>query len=261
VIAKTSSEAGSPTPTYDIKWGTVSGTRSNTISGVTPPYTHTGRTNGTPYYYSMVATNTVGSTESNEVSGIPNPVNYTDSFTDADNMALATHNALWASPGSTYLVTGFKISSNAVQTTGTFTTAGAYHTSSVSDTSQIVNKALSNTAQTVNKYVAVRMGSATLGYAGRVTLSGGNWTTAAFSKNGGGLGSSCSGLSYAAGSDHTMKIVASGTSTVSLTLYIDGTSVCSTTDSTSTITSGHPGFYVAGNGTVLNNVFDSWQDN
>jgi len=53
---------------YDLKWGTSAGSRPNTITGVTLPYTHTGRSNGTTYYYSLVATNAQGSTESAEVS-------------------------------------------------------------------------------------------------------------------------------------------------------------------------------------------------
>ncbi|NTV50929.1 MAG: hypothetical protein HGA20_14975 [Geobacteraceae bacterium] len=68
VVAKTSGGVGATS--YDIKWGTVAGTRSNTISGVTLPYTHTGRTNGTTYYYSLVAVNSFGSVESSEVSGV-----------------------------------------------------------------------------------------------------------------------------------------------------------------------------------------------
>jgi hypothetical protein len=69
LITKTSGGVGATS--YDIHWGTVSGTRSNTISGVTLPYTHTGRTNGTPYYYSLVAINASGSSESSEVGGTP----------------------------------------------------------------------------------------------------------------------------------------------------------------------------------------------
>lgn len=69
VIAKTSGGTGATS--YNIKWGTVAGTRSNTITGVTLPYTHTGRDNGTAYYYSLVAINAGGSVESAEVSGTP----------------------------------------------------------------------------------------------------------------------------------------------------------------------------------------------
>jgi peptidoglycan hydrolase-like protein with peptidoglycan-binding domain len=69
VIALTSGGTGATS--YDIKWGTVAESRTNTIAGVTLPYTHTGRTNGTTYYYSLVAVNGSGSTESAEVSGTP----------------------------------------------------------------------------------------------------------------------------------------------------------------------------------------------
>jgi len=69
VIALISGGVGATS--YNLKWGTVAGTRSNTITSVTLPYTHTGRTNGTAYYYSVVAINGAGSVESAEVSGTP----------------------------------------------------------------------------------------------------------------------------------------------------------------------------------------------
>lgn len=59
---------GAPADSYDVKWGTVSGSRANTITGITLPYTHAGRTNGTAYYYSLVAINGTGSAESAEAS-------------------------------------------------------------------------------------------------------------------------------------------------------------------------------------------------
>lgn len=66
---------------FNIKWGTSAGARTNTITGVTLPYNHTGRTSGATYYYSVVAVNGVGSTESAEQStAIPAtyPLNLTD---------------------------------------------------------------------------------------------------------------------------------------------------------------------------------------
>lgn len=59
----------------DIYFGTSSGVTKLTgtkITGVTSPYTHTGRTNGTTYYYVVVARNATGETdESSEVSATP----------------------------------------------------------------------------------------------------------------------------------------------------------------------------------------------
>ncbi len=60
---------------YNLYWSTVSGVNKATgtkISNVTSPYTHTGRVNGTTYYYVVTAVNNYGeSSESSEVSGRP----------------------------------------------------------------------------------------------------------------------------------------------------------------------------------------------
>lgn len=67
---------------YEIHWGTSAGSRPNVIdwaaiqAATAPdfpasPYTHTGRSNGTTYYYSLLAINASGSVESAEVSGAP----------------------------------------------------------------------------------------------------------------------------------------------------------------------------------------------
>jgi len=88
VIALTSGGVGATS--YNLKWGTVAGTRSNEIVGVTLPYTHTGLTNGTTYYYSVVAVNGAGSTESAEVSGVPVAASanyYTQGWESATNFA------------------------------------------------------------------------------------------------------------------------------------------------------------------------------
>ena len=60
---------------YNLYWSTVSGVNKATgtrISNVTAPYTHTGRENGTTYYYVVTAVNGYGeSSESSEVSARP----------------------------------------------------------------------------------------------------------------------------------------------------------------------------------------------
>ena len=60
---------------YNIYWSTSPGVTADTgtnISNVTSPYTHTGLTNGTTYYYVVTAVNNYGeSGESNEVSATP----------------------------------------------------------------------------------------------------------------------------------------------------------------------------------------------
>ncbi len=60
---------------YNIYWSTTSGvtkTNGTKITGATSPYSHTGLTNGTTYYYVVTAENSYGeSSESSEVSAIP----------------------------------------------------------------------------------------------------------------------------------------------------------------------------------------------
>jgi hypothetical protein len=60
---------------YNIYWSTSSGvtkTGGTKISNVTSPYTHTGRTNGTTYYYVVTAVDSSGeSAESSQVSATP----------------------------------------------------------------------------------------------------------------------------------------------------------------------------------------------
>ena len=61
--------------TYNIYWSATSGVNKATgtkISNVTSPYTHTGLTNGTTYYYVVTAVNSTGeSGVSSQVSGTP----------------------------------------------------------------------------------------------------------------------------------------------------------------------------------------------
>ena len=61
---------------YNLYWSTSPGvtkTKGTKISNVTSPYTHTGRTNGTTYYYVVTAQNALGeSSESTKVSARPN---------------------------------------------------------------------------------------------------------------------------------------------------------------------------------------------
>lgn len=66
-----------PGVSYKIKYGTSSGSYSNTITGITSsPYTVTGLANGTTYYFAIAASNSKGdSSNSLQISAIP--LNYT----------------------------------------------------------------------------------------------------------------------------------------------------------------------------------------
>jgi fibronectin type 3 domain-containing protein len=60
---------------YNLYWGTTTGvtkTNGTKVAGVTNPYVHTGRTNGTPYFYVVTAVNAGGeSAESAQVGATP----------------------------------------------------------------------------------------------------------------------------------------------------------------------------------------------
>lgn len=260
LIALTSGGVGATS--FDLLWGLSTGSHPNTISGVTLPYTHTGRTNGTAYYYVLNAINSNGTITSSEGSGTPNSVMYSDAFTDTDNTVLSAHSngCNWQSLPSPYTITGFRIVGNALTTASTFTQTGAFCSASSSDTNQITLVGLTNTSQSTDKTISVRASASTMGYGVRlISLSSGSWTSIRFYKNGTTL-STCTGKTIPAGSNHDLKIHASGTSTVSLTAYVDEVSECTTTDSASPLSGGSPAVYVAGQGTIANNAFDSFQD-
>ena len=73
VIVNWNTSAGATS--YNLYWSTTSGVTTVTgtqISNVTRPYTHTGRTNGVPYYYVVTAVNSLGQgSASSEVSATP----------------------------------------------------------------------------------------------------------------------------------------------------------------------------------------------
>ncbi len=69
--------ASSGATSYNIYWSTTSGAgKSGTkIAGVTSPYTHSGLTAGTPYYYVVTAVNSAGeSSASSQTSASPKPL-------------------------------------------------------------------------------------------------------------------------------------------------------------------------------------------
>jgi hypothetical protein len=178
---------------------------------------------------------------------------------------LATHNAVWQNYTSSYPVANFAlIGGGVVQVVANpFNSAGALLGCSTSDTFQIVLQAASSTANfNLAKYGCVRAQSGgTSGYCGSPCFSdgSGNWGRVCIFKNGSLFFQS--GLSsYVVQANHTLKITASGTSTVTLNLFMDGTNVGTTTDSSSPIASGHPMFYMGGDGTNADNQFGAVQD-
>jgi hypothetical protein len=183
---------------------------------------------------------------------------YADSFTGSDDTDLEVHDSNWTGVDATWVVTGLEIVSNAIQLDFGWANCAAYYDASSSDESQIVFKAAGDSA--TGRAVAVRMGAGTRGYSAiLLAVSGGNYTECYVRKNGNWMAAPFTG-SWSTSSDHTIKIKASGTTTVTLEVWVDGVSLGTKTDSSSPIASGHPGFYVAGTGTISHSVMDDWTD-
>ena len=129
---------------------------------------------------------------------------------------------------------------------------------STSDTSQItVNP--STTQSAYARDACVRMsnkGNYCVGFGG---VSNGFYNNCYVVKSGEYIGSaSC--VSLQASTNHTLALQASGTSSVTLTIYVDGSSVGSVKDSANALTSGEPGFMIIGDGTPSDTEASAWQD-
>src|SRR3989338_2030534 len=87
--------------TYNIYWLATSGVTKTTgtkITGASSPYTHTGLTNGTTYYYVVTAVDNNGeSSESSEVNAMPASTNWSSvSAGEHHTAAIKTDGTLWA---------------------------------------------------------------------------------------------------------------------------------------------------------------------
>jgi hypothetical protein len=180
-----------------------------------------------------------------------------DYFTGSAGTALPAYNSHWV------LVAG----TNSISTTGSNSaqisaTAFAvyYYTASTSDTSQIT-AAPSSTTYNYEKLACVRVSAGIAGYCvGFSAVSSGNYTACYVMKNFKYLGNgSCGTISATA--SHTLGLVASGTSPVSLTVYVDGVQKGTVSDSSATPeTVAGSGFGLEGDGTPADSTVNEWQD-
>ena len=186
-----------------------------------------------------------------------------DSFTGADATALATHDANWVSMDATNVTTNCTIQSNTLQETGGggYSNCGAMYNTSSADTSQMLVKASADifTYKNVCVRSGVAAGATKTGYCAKLAhITGANWDQIEIDKDGTYL--DIKSISAATASDHTLKITASGTSTVTITTYVDGASAGTSSDSTSPYGTGKPGFMTYGNGSAGTSGIDDWQD-
>jgi len=183
----------------------------------------------------------------------------TDNFTDTDGTPLETHDAKWKDGPSPYLASNAEIQSNFCQSEGAWTSFGAWYDNGQADdqSSEVIDKSHSSG----EKHVAVRMSAASRGYAIALTGgSGGLWSAVTMTKNGAWFASVETGASYSQAADHTLKISCSGSGTVTINCWIDGTPKTTQYDSSIPITTGKPGIWYLAGGTIAHSAFDDWTD-
>ena len=179
-----------------------------------------------------------------------------DAFTGTAGTSLSIYDASWVKIKGT----------SDVVTTGSGTVAidgrnYAYYgyALSTSDVSQITVKA-SNTTGAYTRSACVRLTPNFGGYCvGFGSVVSGNYYNCYVEKGGSSIGNGNCGL-ISATVDHTLAIVASGSSSTNLNIYVDGVRTGSLTDTNQPLTTAKSGFSLIGDGTTANSQADGWQD-
>ena len=184
-----------------------------------------------------------------------------DSFIGVAGTTINVHDANWRDYFSTVQAVNIALSGSGTahccSDGNAYHVGGGYYNSSTSDTSQLV--ILPYTDGAVSKIVCVRGdGVTTVGYCAQFgNASTGNWTKVSV------FGPSYSTViegSWSQSINHTLKITASGTGTVGITITVDDTSLGTSTVTGSITDTGHPGFYITGDGNDADNYVGPWQD-
>jgi hypothetical protein len=179
-----------------------------------------------------------------------------DQFTGASGTTLSSYNSQWVLAGGTGAI--YTTGSDSAEIAGT-STAVYYYTGSSSETSQIT-AAPSSTTIGYEKLACVRVSAGIPGYCvGFSAASNGNYTACYVMKDFKYLGGGNCGTVSATAS-HTLGLTASGTSTVTLSVYLDGVLKGTVTDSSSPHTVAGSGFGLQGDGTPANSAVNEWQD-
>jgi hypothetical protein len=179
-----------------------------------------------------------------------------DNFTGSSGTLLPTYNSKWTLAGGTNSI--YTTGSNSAEVSGA-ASAVYYYAASTSDTAQIT-LAPSNTTIGYEKLACVRVSAGVPGYcAGFSSVSSGNYSACYVMKNFKYLGGGNCGTISATVS-HALTLVASGTSTVTLSIYVDGVLKGTVTDSSSPYTVSGSGFGLQGDGTPADSIVNEWQD-
>lgn len=195
------------------------------------------------------------------VAIVPDVSGFEDAFDSANGTALATHDSLWADIFTTHPVADCEIQSGMATTTVAHNDFGARYTGSTADFSEVVFKAGSYTQST--KAVAIRTSAISEGYYATFEgLTGDVFANISIYSHGGVWVQSANG-SWNRTLDHTVRLTASGTGSVTLNLWVDTVQVITDeVDTGSTIDSGNPGFWATYiDETESNYRFDDWTDN
>jgi hypothetical protein len=179
-----------------------------------------------------------------------------ENFTGPSGTLLPTYNSKWALAGGTNSI--YTTGANSAQVSGSASSV-YYYSASSSNTSQIT-LAPSSTTIGYEKLACVRVSGGIAGYCvGFSAASSGNYSACYVMKNFKYLdGGSCGTVSATA--THTLALVASGTSTVSLSVYVDGVLKGTVTDSSNPYTVAGSGFGLQGDGTPADSTINEWQD-
>jgi hypothetical protein len=179
-----------------------------------------------------------------------------DNFTGASGMTLSAYNSQWVLAGGTGTI--YTTGSDSAEIAGT-STAVYYYSSSSSETAQIT-AAPSSTAIGYEKLACVRVSAGIPGYCvGFSAVSNGNYTACYVMKGFKYLGGGNCGT-VSASASHSLGLTASGTSTVTLSVYLDGVLKGTVTDSSSPYTVVGSGFGLQGDGTPADSAVNEWQD-
>jgi hypothetical protein len=179
-----------------------------------------------------------------------------DNFMGSAGMSIPTYNSNWVLAGGSNAA--YTSGSDSAEVSGS-SSAIYYYAASASDTSQIT-VAPSSTTIAYARLACVRVSSGIPGYCvGFGAFSSGNYNACYVMKNFHFLGAgNCSAISAAI--SHTLRLVASGSSTVTLSIYVDGVLSGTVTDSSSPYTVAGSGFGVQGDGTPADSAITEWQD-
>ncbi len=179
-----------------------------------------------------------------------------DTFTGTKNLSLAAYNPAWSQVSGSAII--FLTGNESVEIAGTSYAYYSYN-SSQSDTAQI-SVSPSNARNSYAREACVRLAPGRGGYCvGFGQVTNGYYTSCYVEKGGQFVGgANCAGAS--ASINHTLAIAASGSTPVKLQVYMDGVMTATLTDKSATLSTAHPGFALAGDGSPVDSDAGMWRD-